>query len=180
MIYFISDTHFNHTNIIKYCNRPFKDVYEMNEVLIDNWNKTINEDDEIFHLGDLALGGKANFKDIARNLNGKKYLIRGNHDNWSVDTYESVGFTVLKNPPIKLSNYKLVLSHVPAQDNQMPEGFVNVHGHIHDKSLYECIEKYDPQQFSIKKHINIFCDVTNFKPISIEALKEKYDFELQK
>ena len=50
----------------------------------------------------------------------------------------------------------------------------------YDKSLYECIEKYDPQQFSIKKHINISCDVTNFKPISIEALKEKYDFELQK
>ena len=104
-------------------------------------------------------------------------MIRGNHDNWSVDTYKSLGFTVLKNPPIKLLNYKLLMSHVPVQDKQIPEDFVNIHGHIHDKNLYECIEKYNPQQFSMKKHINISCDVTNFKPISIEELKEKYDLE---
>ena len=171
MIYFISDTHFNHLNIIKYCNRPFKSIEEMNETIINNWNETVKATDKIYHLGDLALGPKENFYNIASKLNGKKYLIRGNHDNWSVTTYEEFGFCVLKNAPIKLEKYELLLSHTPVPDNQIPEGFINVHGHIHNKNLYECIEKYEPSQYSIEKHINVSCDVTDFKPISIEKSK---------
>ncbi len=96
MIYFVSDTHFNHKNIIDYCNRPFNSVDEMNNVLIQNWNATVSNNDIIYHLGDFALGRKDTIMEITSNLNGKKYLIRGNHDNWSVSFYESIGFTVLK------------------------------------------------------------------------------------
>jgi len=171
MIYFISDTHFNHSNIIKYCNRPFNNVEEMNEAIINNWNSIVSDEDTIYHLGDFALGTKDSIIDIVNRLNGKKYLIRGNHDRWSVSTYESFGFTVLKNAPIKIDEYKLMLSHIPIPDSQIPKGFINLHGHIHDKNLYECIEKYEQSRYSIEKHINISCDVTDFKPISIDDIK---------
>ena len=53
--------------------------------------------------------------------------------------YEEMGFTVLKNAPIKLNEYKLLLSHIPVPDKQIPNGYINIHGHIHNNRLYECI-----------------------------------------
>ena len=58
MIYLSGDLHFNHSNIIKYCNRPFKNVEEMNRVIIDNWNALIKFDDTVYHLGDFAFGNR--------------------------------------------------------------------------------------------------------------------------
>ena len=78
--FFTSDTHFNHANIISFCNRPFKDVEQMNEVMIANWNHVIGKDDSVFHLGDFCLGGAAEWTKILDRLNGKIYLIMGNHD----------------------------------------------------------------------------------------------------
>ena len=79
-VYFTSDTHFNHANIIRYCQRPFKDVTDMNEAMIANWNRTVGDDDIVFHLGDFCLGGAAEWTQILDRLNGKIYLILGNHD----------------------------------------------------------------------------------------------------
>lgn len=79
-VYFTSDTHFNHTNILRYCQRPFRNVDDMNEQMIANWNETVSEDDVIFHLGDFCLGGAAEWTRILDRLNGKIYLIMGNHD----------------------------------------------------------------------------------------------------
>lgn len=171
MIYFISDTHFNHANIIKYCNRPFKTIQEMNEAIIKNWNSIVTSTDIIYHLGDLALGRKEQIENIINKLNGKKYIVRGNHDRLGVKTYEELGFNVLKNAPIELEEYKILLSHIPVPDKQIPKGFINLHGHMHDKKLYECIEKYDSKLYSIEKHINISCDVTDFRPISLQEIK---------
>lgn len=77
MIWFTSDTHFNHANIIKYCNRPFSSIQEMNETIINNWNSVVTKDDTVYHLGDFAFG-KVN--EFANKLNGKIVLIKGNHD----------------------------------------------------------------------------------------------------
>ena len=78
--FFTSDTHFNHANIIKFCNRPFKDVEQMNETLIANWNRVVGADDTVFHLGDFCLGGAAEWTKVLNRLNGRIYLIMGNHD----------------------------------------------------------------------------------------------------
>jgi calcineurin-like phosphoesterase family protein len=79
MIYFSSDHHFGHSNIIKYCNRPYSSVEEMNEKLIENWNATVKPEDTVYYLGDFSLSTKP-VKEITPKLNGHKLLIPGNHD----------------------------------------------------------------------------------------------------
>ena len=79
-VFFTSDTHFYHGNIIRFCNRPFKSVEMMNETIISNWNNTVGQDGIVFHLGDFCLGGSAEWSKILDRLNGKIYLIMGNHD----------------------------------------------------------------------------------------------------
>lgn len=79
MIYFTSDPHYGHANVIRYCARPFRDVQEMNEALINNWNSVVTQDDTVYVLGDFSLG----FSEVERyssRLLGKKFLIPGNHD----------------------------------------------------------------------------------------------------
>ena len=80
MIYFIADTHFNHENIIKYCNRPFKNTYKMNEYIIQKWNSVVKKDDTVYHLGDVGFGSLQEVKSLVERLNGTKILIKGNHD----------------------------------------------------------------------------------------------------
>ncbi len=76
-IYFVSDTHFSHRNILTYCARPFASIEEMNETLIQNWNDIVKPQDTIYHLGDFGIGDVV---PILRRLNGNKILIIGNHD----------------------------------------------------------------------------------------------------
>ena len=171
-IYIISDTHFNHTNIIKYCNRPFDNVEEMNSTIINNWNSVINKDDIVYHLGDFILGTKYDLKDVASKLNGTIYLIRGNHDRLTVKSYEECGIIVLKNAPIILDDYKVLLSHKPLPDSMIKDNYINIHGHIHERKLEDI---YDNNLFSRNKHINVSCDVLNFKPILLKKVLKDSD-----
>jgi calcineurin-like phosphoesterase family protein len=79
MIYFTSDLHIFHTNIIKYCNRPYSSVEEMNEALVNNWNKVIDPEDTIYCLGDFSMAARP-IETFTPRLMGKKYLVCGNHD----------------------------------------------------------------------------------------------------
>ena len=79
-IFFTADLHLGHTNIIKYCKRPFQNVDEMNAKLIENWNETVSDKDEIYVVGDFAFMGTKNVEEILKHLRGRKYLLRGNHD----------------------------------------------------------------------------------------------------
>ena len=171
-IYIISDTHFNHKNIIDYCNRPFKDINEMNNSIIDYWNKTVKEDDIVYHLGDFFLGSKFDLKDIVDRLNGTIYLIRDNHDRLTVKSYEDYGIIVLKNAPIIMDDYKIMLSHRPLPDTMIKDGYINIHGHIHQNKLEDT---YDNNLFDKNKHINVSCDTLRFKPILLEKLLKEMD-----
>lgn len=79
-IWFIADTHFGHANIIKYCNRPFKSVWEMDDAMINRWNSVVDSNDIVFHLGDFALCAPGYAKSILEKLNGKIYLAVGSHE----------------------------------------------------------------------------------------------------
>ena len=110
MLYLIADTHFYHKNIIKYCNRPFKSVEEMNQKLIDNWNRVVSDDDIIIHLGDFALGSEDKIQGLLSQLNGYKVLVRGNHDK-SIRTMKRLGFNEVFDGPLKINGY--IFSHYP-------------------------------------------------------------------
>lgn len=178
--YFISDTHFNHKNIIKYCNRPFKDVEEMNRIMIQNWNNMVTDFDTVFHLGDVALTIESDMKEIIPNLRGKKILIRGNHDNKSKEFFRNLGFDFIPDSPLRLNNEKLILSHKPLRDSEIPVGYVNIHGHIHNNSLNRINPitneaEYPENLYSERLYINVSVDVIDFKPISLGKLLRKIE-----
>ena len=79
--FFVSDTHFGHTNIIKYCARPFNNIDEMDKALINNWNTKVPKDGIVYHLGDFAWGSINYWEKIREQLNGEIILIYGNHDD---------------------------------------------------------------------------------------------------
>ena len=83
--YFIGDLHLDHTNIIKYCNRPFRSTEEMNAHILKCWNEIVTNEDDVYFLGDIAFGrGSNSGKYWWEKLNGKKTLIKGNHDRYIV------------------------------------------------------------------------------------------------
>ena len=82
-IFFVADTHFGHEAMIRFENRPFKDIRDMEQKIIKNWNETVAQEDRVFVLGDFAFGDKAEVTRLCRSLNGKKTLVLGNHDTQS-------------------------------------------------------------------------------------------------
>ena len=116
MKYFlISDTHFLHDNIIKYCNRP----EDFNKLLIKNWKNVVTDEDTVLHLGDVACGftGREDkLKQIFDLLPGKKYLIRGNHDTRPDEFYKELGFEDIRDYLIiENDGIKTLLCHYPLE-----------------------------------------------------------------
>lgn len=162
MRYFvIGDTHFGHSNIIKYCNRPFRDVEEMDRVLIKNWNETVSNHDIVIHLGDFAFCARERAKEICSQLNGKKILIKGNHDNWTDDFYRNIGFDYVSKFPIIYggtpdNNGFYMMSHAPLMLSETTP-YWNFYGHVHNDSKFAdtptskcvCVERigYRPYLF---------------------------------
>lgn len=145
-IFLISDTHFNHKNIIKYCGRPFDTTEEMNEFLIAKWNSKVHEEDLVIHLGDFGKGSDLDISELRRKLNGNIILIKGNHD-YKLTKYS--GLIIIEGSLI-IDN--LILTHRPIPTDEIPEGFINIHGHIHDKESYSGINvsveqiDYEPKE----------------------------------
>lgn len=161
--YFVSDLHFGHKNIIKYCDRPFATVEDMNEVLIENWNKTVGKHENVFVLGDFAFGNHMEIIKWGRALNGNKKLILGNHDTASKTTYLDAGFKEVISYPIIWNNY-MILSHEP-QLMMNCAFYFNLFGHVHN----------DPSVKDISE--TGFCvsvERIGYKPISYGEIKNKY------
>ena len=108
----ISDTHWHHKNIIEYCNRPFSSVEEMDNTMIKKWNSVVGKDDIVWHLGDFAMGTKEQITQIVEQLNGRIYLILGNHDNHTMKWYYDCGFAKVYDHPILYRDF-YILSHHP-------------------------------------------------------------------
>ena len=154
-VFVIADTHFGHANIIKYCNRPFKDTEEMDKFIVQEWNKVIKSDDTVFHLGDVGIGSQDYLKSIVSQLNGHKHLICGNHDTYSDEFYRDCGFETVSRFPIIWNNF-FIFSHEPLQLTETtPYG--NLYGHVHNDVKYTdtentkcvCVEKLNYTPYKI-------------------------------
>lgn len=169
MIYFISDTHFNHDREFVYGPRGFKSIEEMNEALIKNWNETVTDADDIYVLGDFFLGTDERFiRDTIMKLKGYIHLIFGNHDTpkkiqmYSEDPLVFCEGYALK---IKYKKREFYLSHYPtltAGLEQDPNrAVINLFGHTHSKDKF-----YEDRPYMY----NVAADAHDNRPVSIEQV----------
>ena len=132
--FYIADLHFGHANIIRFDNRPFDSVEEMNEMLIKNWNKKVKQGDKTYILGDFCWGKEPDWIEILDKLNGSKILIRGNHDLKQMSKALKDKFLYIKERhEISDCGKKLILSHYPElayKSSYNPDVFM-LHGHVH-------------------------------------------------
>lgn len=184
--FFTSDLHFFHVNILAYTDRHkiWKDVEEMNEALIQNWNEVVAPEDRVYILGDVAMGGRSKGPRLAailRRLNGTKYLIPGNHDSYILRDEECrEEITIL--PPIyelsiaddtlpkrrggKSGRQRIILSHYSMRVwHKNGRGSWHLFGHSHG-SLTGLGKSFD---------VGIDGPYSNFRPMSYEQVKEVMD-----
>src|SRR5579872_7069486 len=127
-IFYISDTHFGHKNIIKYAKRPYQTVWEMNDALINNWNKVVSDEDDVYHLGDFAFDTQPD--KYFNQLKGIKHLIEGNHDGRVVRQLQWVSRD--KYLEIKDGDKTVILFHYPITSwDKKHYGSVHLFGHVH-------------------------------------------------
>jgi calcineurin-like phosphoesterase family protein len=165
-VFVTSDLHFSHENIIKYCNRPFKNADQMNSQLIKNWNSVVTQNDEVYVLGDLTMMGKDQFtktQALVHKLNGKKIFVYGNHDKYLPSDYIDMGFSSVHYPYLKYEAFYMF--HDPALATACPVELTCLCGHVHD--LFKTF-KTDKGNILI----NVGVDVWDYTPVSLEAIKE--------
>ena len=136
-IFFISDTHFGHATMLKFTNydgtrmRPFDSIEELDELMIQNWNEVVKPHDRVYHLGDVCYHC-GNRDQIMSRLNGKKVLVKGNHDKdqlgWYIKYFEDIRGTFHID-----GNY--LLSHFPVHPDSKGRFVRGLHGHIHAQSV---------------------------------------------
>jgi len=176
MIFFTADTHFCHSNIIGSCNRPFNDVHEMNREMIGRWNSYVTARDEVYILGDFMYKGKGmEANEILSELNGRKYLIKGNHEKYLDDpAFNIKAFEWVKDYfVLKYEGMEIILFHYPImQWYKSHYGSIHLYGHVHNSA-----EKYPEFAEKLKvlgnKAINVGVDVNDFYPVSIKQIVEQ-------
>lgn len=177
-VFFTSDLHFGHRNILEFCKRPFNSVEEMDEALIENWNSVVKPNDFVFDLGDFAFAPNHRWYELLARLNGKHVLILGNHDiiRWPGDNVMELFHRVEQQMILKIEDRWVYLNHYPflcyGGSWRSPEGAVfNLHGHVH--SGPNCGGK-DCDRLSMRfpYQYDVGVDNNNYTPVSWEQIKE--------
>jgi calcineurin-like phosphoesterase family protein len=163
MIWFTSDQHFFHQNILKYGrSKYFSSIEEMNDILIKNYNKVIKNNDTVFFLGDLSFGTIAQTEEILSKLKGKKIWILGNHDRKNVYNNLQIKkyFEDIKDYyELKYNKQEYILCHYPFETwKGAHKGTIHLYGHVHEKNNLLRNEKN-------RYHVGV--DTNNFFPVSI-------------
>ena len=165
----ISDTHFGHTNSWQLFKRPdgsplrpFSSTEEMDETMIERWNAKVGPHDVVYHLGDVVINRK--FLHLVKRLNGKKRLVRGNHDIFKDQDYRDVGFDSLYG--VRVFTDKFILSHIPLHPDCITDRFrVNVCGHLHANKVRFVDGSIDP------RYLCVSVEQTNYTPLSFDEVE---------
>ena len=171
-----SDTHFNHESIIRHCQRPYRDVTEMNEDMIAEWNSVVGPNDTVWHLGDFAYPwkteGHISFDELGDRLNGTKHLIIGNHDK---ETMKGGGTKAKDHPmwtsampyeELKFGKSRFVLCHYPLETwRNAHHGWFHLHGHCHGS-----LKRLIPHRLDVGVDTR-----DSFAPYNLEELRDFFD-----
>ena len=161
MDYFISDLHFGHKNVIRFCERPFKTVDEMNCEIVKRWNEKVTDGDRVYVPGDVFLCDIDEAACWIKQLNGYKILIKGNHDYgerkmlWAGfdEFHKRLDYTMP-------DGRKALVQHFPLPDCLIKDYDLMIHGHIHISDRV------------IGKKVNVSCDIWNYEPVDVLTLQD--------
>ena len=171
----IGDTHFGHAKSLTFLKpdgerlRPFETVEEMDETMVSNWNKVVNRKDTVYHLGDVVIP-RSSLKILER-LNGRKILIRGNHDNYSLKDY-AAHFEDIRGAhyhrPGSVFLGGVIMTHIPVHpDNLQGHYAANIHGHLH------CHRVMDRGQVN-GRYFNACVEVNDFTPVAMDTVLDYF------
>ena len=165
-IWITSDTHWNHVNILKHSQRPFRNVEEMNECMVVNWNSKVKKGDKIYHLGDFAWGDAYTYAKYKTYLNGQIFLIKGNHDYSNVlKKLDGVFIDVRDRYMLKHDGHCIVLDHFPQYHwDRSHYNTFHCHGHTHGT----LVDTYD----NTGKILDVGVDTNNFFPYHVDEVIE--------
>lgn len=164
-VWFTSDTHFGHKNVLIYDNRNFKDIFVHDNTIIDNWNSVVDVDDYVFFLGDFSLANKQYSESILLRLNGIKHFIKGNHDkNPDIKLFKKHGTFLGEQKTIEITKkHTIIINHFSMQSwDRKHLGTWHLFGHDHSGNLKP-----------IGKSMNVATHLNNYYPISFEQVKSK-------
>lgn len=178
MVFFITDPHFGHSNIIKMCNRPFCDVEEMNERMIKTWNEKVHGNDTVYIVGDMFFRC-ADEEQVLKRLKGNKRLIKGNHDRSWIKSPDILKYFLSVDDYLETSDgrHSLVFCHYPLLSWNRPHKSYMVFGHIHNNVNSD----YFPLICAREHMLNAGAEINGYEPVTFDELvlnnsrfKEKY------
>lgn len=171
MNYYISDLHLFHNNIIRLCNRPFKSVDEMNEIILNNYNSIVKNTDTVYFLGDVLFAKTKEDQlkaiDLFSKFKGNKILIIGNHDSNSLKfhNFRKLFSRIESYLEIYDNGKKVILFHYPIEEwNGFFRDTIHLYGHVHNN---------DNNLKKIKNRFNVSVDIHDFKPVTLKQLISK-------
>ena len=158
-VFFTSDTHFGHAGARALYRRPFANLAEMNEAMVERWNGVVGREDEVWHLGDFALGlAAARMLEILSRLNGRKHLVAGNNDGPGTVAL-SAWASVQHYAEIEAEGRGLVLCHYPFRSwRNMQRGWLDLHGHGHGRLT------------PLPKQVDVGVDAWDFRPVTVAQI----------
>lgn len=169
-IFFCSDHHFYHQNILTFKRddgtplREFSDVNHMNEIMVQRHNERVRPNDKVYFLGDVTMSRNARGLEILGRMNGEKVLIKGNHDLCKPQQY----LQYFKDIRGSHQFDGMILTHIPIHPDSLARWGLNVHGHLH----YQVV-RLPLSQIPDRRYYNVSMERINYTPISLEEVKKQ-------